>query len=160
MRRSRIPSIVLVGGLVGAGVGFWMQYYGMAVDYPFNAGGRPLNSWPVYVPVTFELLILVASLAAFLGMMFLNGLPHPNHPVFNEPRFVRASQDRFFLCIEAADPQFDLEETTGFLSGLSPEGSVMAVPFDEPHEHTEEVAEGRLITEPFRNNKIEVTSAP
>ena len=73
-----------------------MQYWSMAVDYPFNVGGRPYNSWPVFIPVTFELLILVASFSAFLGMLFLNGLPRPNHPVFNVPRFARASQDRFF----------------------------------------------------------------
>lgn len=128
MRRSRIPSIVLIGGIVGAGTGFFMQYYTMAVDYPLNSGGRPLFSWPAFIPITFEMLILVAALAAFLSMILLNGLPHPNHPVFNVPEFARASQDRFFLCIEATDPQFDLEATAKFLSDLNPEGDVIAVP--------------------------------
>lgn len=128
MQRSRIPSIVLIGGLVGAGTGFFMQYYTMAIDYPFNAGGRPLNSWPAFIPITFELLILIASLAAFFSMIFLNGLPHPNHPVFNVAEFARASQDRFFLCIEATDPRFDIDEATQFLMSLQPEGDVILVP--------------------------------
>ena len=76
-----------------------MQYYSMAIDYPFNVGGRPLNSWPVFVPIMFEVLVLVAAPAAFLGLMFLNGLPQPHHPVFNVPGFERASQDRFFLAL-------------------------------------------------------------
>lgn len=128
--RSRIPSIVLIGGLVGGGAGFLMQYWTMAVDYPLNSGGRPYNSWPVFMPVAFEVLILVASLAAFLGMLFLNGLPQPHHPVFNLPRFARASQDRFFLCIEATDPQFDCQRTAEFLGELHPEGPVMEVPHE------------------------------
>ena len=105
-----------MGGLVGAGVGFFMQYYSMAINYPFNSGGRPYNSWPVFIPITFELLILVGAFAAFLGMMFLNGLPHPHHPLFNVPQFDRSSQDRFFLCIEATDPQFD-RRSHGRVSG-------------------------------------------
>ncbi len=96
MKQTRIPAIVFLGGLVGAVAGFLMQYYSMAIDYPFNVGGRPLNSWPVFVPIMFEVLVLVAALAAFLGLMFLNGLPQPHHPVFNVPGFERASQDRFF----------------------------------------------------------------
>ncbi len=130
MTRSRIPSIVLIGGIVGGAVGFLMQYWSMAVDYPFNVGGRPPNSWPVFIPVTFEVLILVASFAAFLGMLFINGLPHPHHPVFNEPRFARASQDRFFLCIEATDPKFERQATAEFLSALHPEGDLMEVPHE------------------------------
>jgi hypothetical protein len=128
MRRSRIPSIVLIGGLVGAGAGFFMQYYTMAVDYPFNAGGRPYNSWPAFIPVTFEVLVLIGALSAFLSMVLLNSLPHPNHPVFNVPEFVRASQDRFFLCIESADAKFDMKTTAGFLASLNPEGKVIVVP--------------------------------
>ena len=120
MRRSRIASIVLIGGLVGAGVGFWMQYHTLAVDYRLNVGGRPYNSWPVFVPIMFELTILVAACAAFLGMLFLTGLPQPHHPVFSVPQFDRASQDRFFLCIEAMDPKFDLEATKVFLSESHP----------------------------------------
>ena len=127
MKRGGIPSIVFCGAAVGAGVGFLMQYYSMVVDYPFNSGGRPLNSWPAFIPVTFEALILIASLSAFLGMLFLNGLPRPNHPIFNAPGFERASQDRFFLCIEATDPRFDPRETLLFLGQLSPERPVVEV---------------------------------
>jgi hypothetical protein len=132
MSRSRIPFVVLVCGLIGAGAGFFMQYYSMAIDYPWNVGGRPLNSWPVFVPIAFELMVLVAAFGAFLGMLFLNGLPHPHHPVFNVPQFVRSSQDRFFLCIEATDPQFDLAATAAFLATLNPEGQVIVVPTSLP----------------------------
>ena len=127
MRRTRLPFVVLVGGLVGAGVGFLMQYYSMALNYAFNSGGRPPNSWPVFVPIAFELLILVGAFAAFLGMLFLNGLPRPNHPVFSVPEFERSSQDRFFLCIEASDPLFDRQRTAGFLSELGLQGQVIEV---------------------------------
>jgi len=105
-----------------------MQYYSMAINYAFNVGGRPYNSWPVYIPITFEALILVGAFSAFLGMMFLNGLPQPHHPVFNVPQFGRSSQDRFFLCIEAADPQFDRRTTAEFLAALGPLGEVIEVP--------------------------------
>ena len=118
--RTRVPFVVLVAGLTGAVVGFFMQWWTMAVDYPFNVGGRPPNSWPVYVPIAFEVMVLVASFAALFGMFFLNGLPQPHHPVFNVPRFARASQDRFFLCIETTDPKFDLEQTKLFLNNLHP----------------------------------------
>jgi hypothetical protein len=118
--RTRVPSVVLIAGLVGAAVGFLMQYWSMAVDYPFNVGGRPPNSWPVWIPVTFEVMVLVASFAALFGMLFLNGLPRPHHPVFNVPNFARASQDHFFLCIEATDPRFDREATRQFLADLRP----------------------------------------
>jgi hypothetical protein len=128
MRSSRIPFVVLMGGLVGAAVGFLMQYYTMAIDYTFNIGGRPYNSWPVFIPITFELLILVAAFSAFLGMMFLNGLPRPHHPLFNVPQFARSSQDRFFLCIEATDPRFDRRTTAEFLAALNPHGQVIEVP--------------------------------
>ncbi len=146
MQPSRIPSVVLVGGLVGCGAAYFMQYFAMAVDYPVNAGGRPYHSWPAFIPIAFEVLILVASLAAFLSMLLLNGLPHPNHPVFNVPEFVRASQDRFFLCIEASDAQFALESTTAFLASLEPIGEVHIVPIapeavEEPIDEDENKAQ-------------------
>ncbi len=141
MKRSRIPSIVFCGALVGAGVGFLMQYYSMVIDYPFNSGGRPLNSWPAFIPVTFEVLVLIASLSAFLGTLFLNGLPRPNHPIFNAPGFERASQDRFFLCIEASDPRFDFDATRRFLAELATEEKVCEV-------HDEELAKQLSETHP------------
>ena len=131
MKRTWIPPVVFFGGLVGGAVGFFMQYYSMAVDYPWNVGGRPLNSWPVFIPITFEVLVLVAAFAALFGMLFLNGLPRPHHPVFNVPGFERASQDRFFLCIEAIDPKFDRVETAALLISLGPLGDVVEVPRDE-----------------------------
>jgi hypothetical protein len=127
LSRTRVPFVVLAGALVGAAVGFFMQYWTMAVDYPFNVGGRPANSWPVWIPITFEVMVLVASFAALLGMLLLNGLPQPHHPVFNVPRFVEANAARFFLCIEATDPKFDREGTRQFLARLHAK-DVMEVP--------------------------------
>lgn len=120
LKRTRMPFVVLMAALVGLAVGFCMQYYTMAIDYPFNVGGRPHNSWPVFIPIAFELMVLVSGIGALLGMLFLNGLPQPYHPLFNVPAFARASQDRFFLCIEADDPRFELEKTRQFLLGLGP----------------------------------------
>ena len=119
-QRTRVPLIVLLGGLTGCLGGFLLQYWIAAIYWPVNIGGKPLNSWPMFIPVTFELTVLVAALSAVLGMLALNGLPHPYHPVFNIPRFALASQDRFFLCIEASDPRFDRAATRDFLERLSP----------------------------------------
>lgn len=116
----RLPLIVLGGGVTGAVVGYGMQVIATVIDYPINAGGRPLNSWPLYIPITFELTILFAAFAAVLGMFALNGLPQPYHPVFNAPNFELASRSHFFLAIEAKDPLFDLQQTRRFLESLGP----------------------------------------
>jgi hypothetical protein len=119
-RPSRMPLLVLAGGILGAVGGFSLQVWVNLVAYPLNIGGRPLFSWPAFIPVTFECTILVAALFAVLGMFALNGLPMPYHPVFNVSRFALASRDRYFLCVEAGDPQFDRRRTRELLEGLQP----------------------------------------
>src|SRR5919198_3616697 len=120
--RTGVPLIVLIGGLIGCIGGFYLQYWVAVIDYPINVGGRPLNSWPSFIPVTFELTILIAALFAFFGVLALNGLPMPYHPVFNVDRFELASRNRFFLCIEATDPKFDSDHTRRFLESFAPYG--------------------------------------
>ncbi|HZQ07001.1 MAG TPA: DUF3341 domain-containing protein [Anaerolineae bacterium] len=117
-RSTWIPLIILGGGIMGCVGGFALQYWVSAIAYPLNIGGRPLDSWPAFVPVSFELTILLAALAAVLGMLAMNGLPMPYHPVFNVARFARASQDRFFLVIEAKDHFFRYDKTREFLTQL------------------------------------------
>jgi Protein of unknown function (DUF3341) len=116
--RTKLPVLVFAGGALGCATGLAMQWFATAIHYPINVGGRPFASWPSYVPITFELTVLFAAFTAVLGMLALNGLPMPHHPVFNVPGFALASRDRFFLCIEAADPLFDSEKTKAFLSSL------------------------------------------
>ncbi len=120
IHKTGMPVIMLIGGIVGCIAGFALQYYCNVYDYPINVGGRPLNSWPSWIPIMFELTVLTSALSGIFGLLGLCGLPMPYHPVFNVPAFVRASRDRFFLCIEARDPKFELAATKQFLAGLGP----------------------------------------
>ncbi len=117
---TSVPLFTLLGGIAGGLGAYFMEWYATGPLYPLNVGGRPLNSWPNFIPITFELTVLIASLSAFASVLILNKLPEPHHPVFNIPEFRRASIDRFFLCIEATDPRFDLNWTTDFLRSFNP----------------------------------------
>jgi hypothetical protein len=118
--REMLPAFALAGGLTGTLTGLVLQWYPNVVGYPLNIGGKPYFSWPSFIPIMFELTILFAALTSVLGMIILNDLPQPYHPVFNAPRFDLASRDRFFLCIETRDPKFDADRTKDFLIGLNP----------------------------------------
>ena len=117
---NRVPLMTLIGGLIGGVGAYFLQWYSAVIDYPINSGGRPLNSWPAFVPAVFELAVLGAALAAFGGMLVLNGLPALRHPIFDTPDFHLASRNRFFLCIRSDDPQFDAAPTEAWLKSLSP----------------------------------------
>ncbi len=120
MKERKVAPFILAGGITGAIAGYGLQYWTSVIAYPMNVGGRPHHSWVSFIPPAFEVTILFAAFAAVLSMLALNGLPQLYHPVFNAPRFALASQDRFFLAIEATDPRFDAEATRTFLAGLQP----------------------------------------
>jgi len=117
---SWLPLLVLLGGITGCLAGYALQFWSATIAYPMNIGGRPIHSWPAFIVPTFETTILFAAGTAVLGMLALNGLPEPYHPVFNVPQFARASKDRFFIVIEARDPKFDADRTWSFLTSLGP----------------------------------------
>jgi Protein of unknown function (DUF3341) len=128
LHHSPLSKMVLAGGLLGACVGYGLCYWASVIEYPMNVGGRPFHSWPAFVVPTFETTILFAAFTAVLGMLALNGLPEPYHPVFNAPGFALATRDKFFLCIEADDPRFDRARTRAFLAGLHGATDVCEVP--------------------------------
>lgn len=117
---SRVPLLCLIGGLIGCAGGFFLQWWPNVIGYPLNIGGRPHNSWPSFIPITFELTVLCAGLATVFGMIMLNGLPMPYHPVFNAPNFELSTRNHFFLCVKADDPKFDAQKTRDFLRTLNP----------------------------------------
>lgn len=119
---TKVPVIALAGGLTGGLGGYFMLYSSSVAFYPINVAGRPFHSWPMFIPITFELTILFSGLFTAIGMLALNGLPKPHHPVFAVPQFSLATDDRFFFCIEARDPAFDLEKCRAFLNQFDPVG--------------------------------------
>lgn len=134
VKHTKLSLFVLCCGITGALGGFFMQYWTAAVDYTINVGGRPLNSWPQFIPITFEMTVLFSAIGAVVGMIFRNGLPRPVHPVFNVDQFARATRDHFFLCIEATDDLFDEHEVQSFLESLKPLSVTVVkhVPMREP----------------------------
>ena len=127
-RGTAMPLIVLGGGIIGALTGWFMQWFSAVYDYPFNIGGRPFNSWPMFIPIIFELTVLFAAVSGVLGMLFLNGLPRLHHPIFAASGIERATVDRFFLCLEAADPRWDRTATRRFLEDELHAENVVEVP--------------------------------
>ena len=121
-KRTMLPTISLLGGLAGMATGFALQYWAAAIEYPMNVGGRPHASWTAFVVPSYELTILFSALATTIGMIALNGLPQPYHPVFNAPRFSLASSDKFFLVIETIDAKYDADRTPRFLHELGAKG--------------------------------------
>jgi len=117
---NRVPLVALLGGIAGGAGAYFLQWYTAVIDYPIDAGGRPLHSWPAFIPATFELTVLGAALAIFVGLWAMNGLPRLHHPIFAAPDFDLASRDRFFLCVRASDASFDARQATEFLQGLQP----------------------------------------
>ncbi len=117
--KTSLPLIVFIGGLIGGLSGFFMQYWIEVIDYPINVGGKPTNSWPAFIPITFEMTVLFAAFSAVLGMLILNKLPQPYHPVFNLPNFALATRDRFFLAVEANDAKFNHAEVVDLLKSLN-----------------------------------------
>jgi hypothetical protein len=117
--QTHVPLMCLIGGLIGCCGGFLLQWWPNVIAYPLNIGGKPYNSWPSFIPITFELTVLCAGLATVFGMLALNGFPTPYHPVFNAPRFELATRNKFFLCIKARDAKFDVQKTREFLQGLN-----------------------------------------
>ncbi|MGH9326317.1 MAG: DUF3341 domain-containing protein [Terriglobia bacterium] len=118
--RTSLPLITFIGGLIGCCGGFFLQYYPNAMGYPLDIGGKPFDSWPAFIPITFELTILFAALFCFFGLIIQCGLPTPYHPVFNVPRFALASRERFFICIKSKDPKFDVEQVKRFFQDMNP----------------------------------------
>ena len=128
-RRDGVALVTLIGGILGGAGIYFLQWYSAVVDYPINSGGRPLDSWPAFIPATFECTVLGAALFAFFGYLLMNGLPRLHHPIFNAKEFDLASRNRFFLCLEATDPRFERAATERFLASLDPL-RVRVVPFE------------------------------